>query len=258
MLIDSHCHLHMLDLSAYENQLSLLLEDCKKQGIKTLLTVGVDAESSEQIIKIAENHENVYSSVGIHPSDSIQKEIDWKHLQSLAAHPKVIAIGETGLDYYYNKAGLDIQREAFRQHIVLAKNVNKPLIIHSRNAKEDTLTILKEEEASKVKGVMHCFTETWEMAQAAMELGFYISFSCIITFKNAAEVAFVAKNVPIERILIETDAPYLAPVPFRGKSNQPLYVRFVAEKIAELKQLSFEEVAIQTANNFEKLFLSHQ
>lgn len=254
MLVDSHCHLHMLDLTAYENQLSLLIKESETHGVKSFLTVGVDVASSEAILKIAKDFSNVYSSVGVHPSDSIQADIDWQHLESLALHSKVIAIGETGLDYYYNETGLDIQREVFRKHIQLACKVNKPLIIHSRQAREDTIQILKEEGAAKVKGVMHCFTESWEMAEQALALGFYISFSGIITFKNAIEVADVAKKVPLERLLIETDAPYLTPVPYRGKPNKPYYVRYVAEKIAELKQLSFDQVAAQTTQNFYDLF----
>ena len=175
-------------------------------------------------------------------------------LTDLAWNPKVVAIGETGLDYYYNKDGLENMRERFRRHIQVAKTVNKPLIIHTRDAREDTIKIMQEEGAEAVSGVMHCFTESLEMAEAAMKMNFYISFSGIITFKNAKELVEVAKVVPLEKMLIETDAPYLAPVPYRGKQNEPQYVRYVAEKIAEIKDISYDEVVNTTAQNFQDLF----
>ncbi len=254
LFIDSHCHLDMLDLSAYQQDLDALVKKAKEVGVQKILTVGVDLEHAKEVIAIAERYDHVYASVGLHPSDKIQSEPEIADYLIHAEHPEVVAIGETGLDYYYNDSGLDIMRDRFRRQIQVAKQLNKPLIIHSRSAREDTIRIMQEEDAKAVGGVMHCFTESWEMAQQAMALGFYISFSGIITFKNAAEVAEVAKRVPIEKMLIETDAPYLAPVPYRGKQNEPQYVRFVADKIAELKQISVEEVAEQTSANFLKLF----
>lgn len=256
MFIDSHCHLNMLKLDAYDGSLSALVEQARSVGVSHILCVATDLENSKTVAGIAEQFSDVSASVGVHPSDTVDAEPTVEVLVDLAAHPKVIAIGETGLDYYYNDSGLDAMRERFRIHIRAAKQVNKPLIIHSRNAREDTLRILREEKAEAVKGVMHCFTESWGMAQEAMEMGFYISISGIVTFKNAGEVAEVAKRVPLDRLLIETDAPYLAPAPFRGKQNEPQYVRFVAEKIAELKKLSIEKIAEVTTQNFQNLFLS--
>ena len=249
MLVDSHCHLNMLDLD-----LNLVISDAQNVGVKTILCVGVDLENSKGAIAIAEQFPDVWASVGLHPShneDTFAIKTDYL---TLAQHKKVVAIGETGLDYYYNKEGLEAMRERFRLHIRLARELKKPLIIHTRDAREDTLNIMREENAEEVGGVMHCFTENWEMAQAAMDLGFYISFSGIVTFKKAENVAAVASQVPLERMLIETDAPYLTPVPYRGKPNQPQYVRFVAKHIAQLKNCTLAVVAQQTTDNFFKLF----
>jgi len=254
MFVDSHCHLNMLKLDAYHGDLSALIEQARSVGVEHILCVATDLDSSKTVAEIAEQFPDVSASVGVHPSDKLDHEPTVEDLVTLASHPEVIAIGETGLDYHYNDSGLDVMRERFRIHVRAAKEVNKPLIIHSRDAREDTMMILREEDAESVKGVMHCFTESWEMAQEALAIGFYISISGIVTFKNAGDVADVATRVPLERLLIETDAPFLAPVPYRGKQNEPQYVRFVAEKIAELKGLSVDKVAETTTQNFKSLF----
>lgn len=253
-IIDSHCHLNLLDLSNFSNDLAQLIKTANDVGVKNILNVSVDLETVDTVISIAEQHDCVYASVGVHPSEKLEAEPTKQQLIDLASHDKVIAIGETGLDYYYNKDGLDVMRDRFRLHVQVARAVKKPLIIHTRDAREDTIAILRDEKADEVKGVMHCFTESLEMAQQAMDLGFYISFSGIVTFKNAKELQEVAKQVPLERMLIETDAPFLTPVPYRGKPNGPQYVRFVCEKIAELKGCSYAEVAQQTTANFQQLF----
>lgn len=255
MLVDSHCHLDMLDLTPYNGKLKSLIEKAKNVGVENILCVGVDLVNAPRVIEIAEQFNNVSASVGLHPSEKVDHEPSMAELVELASHPKVIAIGETGLDYYYNKSGLEEEiRDRFRRHIQVAVKLAKPLIIHSRNAQVDTIQIMQEENAKAVSGVMHCFTESWEMAQQAMDLGFYISFSGIVTFRNAKNVAEVAERVPLEKMLIETDAPYLAPVPFRGKKNEPQYVLYVAEFIAKLKNTSLNEIARKTTENYYRLF----
>lgn len=253
-IVDSHCHLNMLNLDHYQGDLSKVVAAAKQAGVESILCVSVDLESAPQVIHIAHQFENVWASVGMHPSDKVEREPKAEDYLALINNPKVVAVGETGLDYYYNKEGLEHMRERFRLQIRVAREVNKPIIVHTRDAREDTLAIMREENAAEVGGVMHCFTESVEMAEAAMDMGFYISFSGIVTFKNAANVAAVAEAVPLERMLIETDAPYLTPVPYRGKPNEPQYVRFVADKIAELKGVSFDEVASKTTENFYQLF----
>ena len=255
MLVDSHCHLNMLELDPYDGDLGALIEKANSMGVEHILCVGVDLVHAQTVIEIAEYYNNVSASVGLHPSEKVDREPNVQELIELAEHPKVVAIGETGLDYYYNKTGLEIMRDRFRRHIQAAIKLKKPIIVHSRNAREDTICILQEENAAKVRGVMHCFTENWEMAQQAMALGFYISFSGIVTFHNAKNVAEVAQKVPLDKMLIETDAPYLAPVPYRGKKNEPQYVRYVAEQIANLKNKSFAEVAQRTTQNYFDLFM---
>lgn len=254
MIIDSHCHLNRLSLDHYEGDMRRLIATTHDAGVDYLLNVSVDLDTAQEVVDTANQFPHVYASVGLHPSD-VNKQLPEKDsLLMLIQQPKVVAIGETGLDYHYNTEDLDVMRDSFRLHIQLAREVQKPLIIHTREARDDTLQILGEEQAHEVGGVMHCFTETWEMAQAAMKLGFYISFSGIITFKNATELQEVVKQVPLDRLLIETDAPYLTPVPFRGKPNEPKYVHYVAEKVAELKGVSFDEVARVTSENFLRLF----
>ena len=254
MFIDSHCHPYMLDLSSYNNNLDRFMLETKAAGVNGMLCVAVDMETAQKCREIAEKYDHVFCSVGSHPSEKEEDDLSLETLCELAKHTKVIAIGETGLDYHYNKDGLEIMRERFRTHIRAAIQTKKPLIIHTRDAREDTLAIMREEHAEKIGGVMHCFTESLEMAKASLDLNCMISFSGIITFKNAEELRDVVRYVPLDKMLIETDAPYLAPIPFRGKQNEPKYVKFVAEKIAEIKGVSVEEVARVTSDNFYRLF----
>lgn len=231
-----------------------ILEHARDNDIEHMLCVAIDMEGSPEIIDLANRYEMVSASVGVHPNTELTTPIDEQAFLEMAADKEVVAVGETGLDYFRSEGNLDWQRDRFRLHIKLAKELNKPLIIHTREAKIDTLRILKEEGADQVGGVMHCFVEDWETAQKAMDLGFYISFSGIVTFKNARELQDVARQVPLEHMLVETDSPYLAPVPYRGKTNQPAFVRHVAEFIAELKQVEFTDVAEKTTKNYYKLF----
>ncbi|SDW29659.1 TatD family hydrolase [Nitrosomonas communis] len=251
MFIDSHCHLDFPDLA---NNLDEILDNMQQNNVIHALCVSVNLEDFPRVRVLAESHDNLFASVGVHPDYENLIEPDALQLANLAHHPKVVAIGETGLDYFRLKGDLEWQRERFRQHIRAAKQCNKPLIIHTREAAADTLRIMAEEGADRVGGVMHCFTESWEVAQQAIEMNFYISFSGIITFKNATLVKDVARKIPLERMLIETDSPYLAPVPYRGKTNQPAFVRYIAEEIAKLREVSLTEIAAITTHNFFKLF----
>ncbi|MCD6039933.1 MAG: ycfH [Gammaproteobacteria bacterium] len=254
-LVDSHCHLDQLDLTAYNGQLSGALANAASQDVRHMLCVCINLQNFPLVLNVAEQYPHISASVGHHPNEeagALEPTAD--HLAQLAQHEKIVAIGETGLDYYRSTGDLSWQHERFRQHIRAAKKVNKALIIHSRQARVDTLRILEEEEARTVGGVMHCFTEDIDMANAAIELGFYISFSGIVTFPNAKEIQAVAKQIPLDRMLIETDAPYLAPVPYRGKPNEPSYVRKIAEYIAELRGIDVIELADQTTHNFFNCF----
>ena len=230
------------------------MSNASAQGIGHMLCVCIDLETFPAVLAIAQRFDNVFASVGVHPNERDGEDPTVERLIALAHDPKVIAIGETGLDYFRNEGDLEWQRERLRRHIQAAKITGKPLIIHSREAKEDTLRILDEEGAAEIGGVMHCFTEDWATAQRAMELNFYISFSGIVTFGSAKELKKVAAQLPLERLLVETDSPYLAPVPFRGKANQPAYVRYVAEYIAELRNTSAETIATASTQNFFRLF----
>jgi TatD DNase family protein len=251
MLVDSHCHINFPELAEkLEETLALMREN----QVTHALCVSVTLEDFPQVLALAERYPHIYASVGVHPDYPDVPVVTAKELTGLAAHPKVIAIGETGLDYYRIKGELEWQRERFRTHIRAARECGKPLIIHMREAGPDTMRILKEEGADEVGGVMHCFTGTWDEAQAAMGLNFHISFSGIVTFKNALALKDVARQVPLDLMLIETDSPYLAPVPFRGKTNQPGLVKHVAEEIARLKGVSFADVAAATTRNFFELF----
>lgn len=251
MFIDSHCHLNFPDLS---KDIGILLGNMQANAVTHALCVSVDLASFSQVLAMAETYENLYASVGVHPDYEFDIEPTQAELVDLALHPKVIAIGETGLDYYRLTGDLEWQRERFRTHIRAAKECAKPLIIHTRAAAADTLRIMGEEGAGQIGGVMHCFTESLEVAKAAIELGFYISFSGILTFKNATQIKEVAQTIPLNRILIETDSPYLAPTPHRGKINQPAYVKFVAEEIAKLRNITLQEVGEATSHNFNQLF----
>ena len=254
MFVDSHCHLDRVDLSPFEGRFSKLIETSREAGVSHMLCVSIDLESYPAMLELVSDYPDVFVSVGVHPCDHDRREPQVEELVQLARHPKNIAIGETGLDYYRTEGDLEWQRERFRRHIRAALEANKPLIIHTREAREDTIAILREENAQQVGGVMHCFTETWEMAKASLELGFYVSFSGIVTFRNAEELREVARKVPLDRLLIETDSPYLAPVPHRGKPNQPRYVAHVAETVASLRGLAVDELARITRDNFFRLF----
>ena len=254
MLVDSHCHLDMLDLAPFGGSIDGVLAAAHEQGVEQFLCVSINMEDYPAMLSIAEAHEQVMVSVGLHPNERGGHEPEIDELLELARHPKVVAIGETGLDYFRSEGELDWQRDRFRRHIAAAKQSGKPLIIHSRDAKEDTLKILEQENAGEAGGVMHCFTGDWDMAQRAMDLNFHISFSGIVTFKSARELQEVAVKMPAGRMLVETDCPYLAPVPHRGKPNQPAFVRHVAEFIAELRGESFDYIAEATTRNFESLF----
>lgn len=249
--IDSHCHINFKELS--EN-IGDVLAKMQQNEVSAALCVSVNLADFPEVLKLAEQYSNIYASVGVHPDYEDVEEPGVERLVELAQHPKIIAIGETGLDYYRLSGNLDWQRERFRNHIRAARECNKPLIIHTRSAAEDTLRLMEQEGACEVGGVMHCFTEDWGVAQAALDMGFYICFSGIVTFKNALQIKEVAGRVPVDRMLIETDAPYLAPVPFRGKLNQPAYVKHVAEEIATLRGISVAEVGLRTSENFRRLF----
>ncbi|MDZ4203117.1 MAG: TatD family hydrolase [Gallionella sp.] len=249
--VDSHCHINFPDLSANIGDVLARMHD---SDVVAALCVAVNLADFPQVLALAEQHPHIYASVGVHPDYEGVEEPDVARLVDLARHAKVIAIGETGLDYFRLKGDLEWQRTRFRTHIRAAREAAKPLIIHTREAAADTLRIMAEENAAAAGGVMHCFTETWEVAEAALAMGFYISFSGIVTFKNAKQIKEVAQRTPLDRILIETDSPYLAPAPHRGKLNQPAYVKHVAEEIAALRGLQLDEIGRQTTANFARLF----
>ena len=251
MYVDSHCHLNFPELAA---DLPAILDRMAANQVTHALVVSVNMPEWPGLMSLVEPQANLWASVGVHPDYEDTPDPEPEELVRLAAHPKVVAIGETGLDYYRLSEPLDWQRERFRRHIRAARDVNLPLIVHTRSSAEDTVRMLREEGAAEVGGVMHCFTETWEVAQAALGQNFHISLSGIVTFKNAHVVHEVAAKVPLDRLLIETDSPYLAPVPYRGKINDPSKVIHVAEKIADLKGISVAEVARASTENFFNLF----
>jgi TatD DNase family protein len=254
MFIDSHCHLDRIDLAPYQNDFSLFMQEAKNSKIDQMLCISIDLESYPAMVELVKDYPSISLSVGVHPNEKDGKDPTVEELTELANNPKVIAIGETGLDYFRSEGDLEWQHQRFRNHIQVAKLLDKPLIIHTREAGHDSLDVLAAEGAETVGGIIHCFTEDWEYAKKALDLGFYISFSGIVTFKNAQDIKDVAKKVPADRFLIETDSPYLSPVPFRGKSNYPIYVRYVAEHIAELRNTSIEEIAQLSSDNFKTLF----
>ena len=253
-LVDSHCHLNCLKGGDTVAGVEHYLQNARAQGVTHFLCVSIDMETFPEVLSLAEQFADVSASVGVHPNHVEGREADVDELVSIARSPNIIAIGETGLDYFRSEGDVEWQRERFRTHIRAAKKSGKPIIIHTRDAKQDTLEIMREENAHEVGGVMHCFTEDWEMAREAMDLNFYISFSGIVTFKSATELQDVARKVPADRMLVETDSPYLAPVPYRGKQNEPAYVRNVAEFIATLRNESVEQIAQNTTQNFQNLF----
>jgi len=251
MLVDSHCHLDFPDLL---QRLPDVLLRMQANDVGCAVCIGVNIEDLPAVLALAESDSRLYATVGVHPEYTDVEDPSEDRLVELARHPKVIGIGETGLDYYWQKDKPEWQRLRFRRHIAAAKRCSKPLIIHTRDSAADTLRLMQEEGADAVGGVMHCFTENWEIARQALDLGFYISFSGIVTFKNALVVKDVAQKCPLERILVETDSPYLAPVPYRGKQNEPGYVLHVAEEIARLRGISLDEVSQATTDNFFRLF----
>jgi TatD DNase family protein len=254
MLVDSHCHLDRIALDHYDNRFEQFVTETLESGVEHMLCVSIDLESWPAMVELVASYPQISISVGVHPNDKERREPTIEELVQLSQTEKVIAIGETGLDYFHGEGDLDWQRDRFRRHIRAAIAAEKPLIIHTRDAKADTIQIMTEEGAENTGGVMHCFTEDWPMAKQALEMGFYISFSGIITFKNAEPLRQVVKEVPMDRLLIETDSPYLAPVPFRGKPNQPRYVEKVAECVAELKGITAAQVAVETKENFQRCF----
>jgi TatD DNase family protein len=252
-IIDSHCHLDRVDLTKFGGSVESMLAHANELSVKEFLCVCIDLEHFDEVLSLAKKYPQIYASVGVHPTEQEGKDPTIEELLTLANDDNIIAIGETGLDYFHiDKNSADWQRERFRRHIAVSNQSAKPLIIHTRAAKADTIKIMTEEKANA--GVIHCFSEDWEMAKSALDLGFYISFSGIITFKNANALREVAKKVPLDRILIETDSPYLTPVPNRGKPNSPAYVYYVAEKLAEIKGVSIDEIAQATTQNFNNLF----
>ncbi len=251
MLVDSHCHLDFPELAA---DLPAMLRRMAANGVGAALCAGVTLERFPLALEIASGYENIYAAVGVHPDTQDGKEPDVETLVELARNERVVAIGETGLDYYRLTGDLAWQRQRFCVHIEAARRAGKPLIVHTRAARDDTLHILEEEGAAAIGGVFHCFTEDRDTAWRAIELGFHVSFSGIVTFKNALDLKAVAAELPLERLLVETDAPYLAPVPHRGKLNEPAFVRHVADEIARLRGISFDELAAATTRNFCRLF----
>ena len=250
-LVDSHCHIPMIQAEA-----GVVIDAARRNGVIHMLCVSVDLETAPALVRLAAQFDCISASVGVHPNARDGEEPDVERLCALAGHTDVIAIGETGLDYFRSQGDVTWQQERFRTHIRAARATGKPLIIHSRDARADVIRILDEEHAADVGGIMHCFVDDWDTARQAMDLNFLISFSGIVTFKNAVDLQDTARKVPLDRMLVETDAPYLAPVPHRGKENQPAYVRHVAEQLAALRAMPTEEIAAATTDNFFRLFPS--
>ena len=250
-LVDSHCHINSPDLATNE---AAVMQNAALNGVGHMLCVNLNLNDFPQVIGFAERYANVFASVGIHPNEDRSQQVTAGQLTKLATHDRVVAIGETGLDYFRSTGDLEWQKQRFRVHIEASKDSKKPLIIHTRDAAIDTMNLLKDNQAAECGGVMHCFSEDWAVAEQALELGFYISMSGIVTYKNADKVKEVAKRTPLDKLLVETDSPYLAPVPHRGKTNEPAFVRHTAEYIAELRGVSFNEIATATTNNFFRLF----
>lgn len=254
MLIDSHCHLDKLDLAEYGGDLGAALAAARDVGVESMLCIGIDLEDIDTVLNLAQQHEGVYASVGVHPLYRESREPELDDLLQLAQRPKVVAIGETGLDYFYGDGDLQWQRDRFDVHIAASNETGLPLIVHTRGAKQDTLAQLHQLNSDENSGVLHCFTEDLDMAKQAVDMGFLISISGIVTFRNASELRDVVKALPLESLLVETDSPWLAPVPHRGKKNQPKFVREVAQQVADEKGVSLEQVAEVTTDNFFKLF----
>ncbi|MFZ7129210.1 TatD family hydrolase [Avibacterium avium] len=253
-IVDSHCHLDALDYENLHQNVADVVQKAKQRGVQHLLAVGVTLQRFEQVYDSLALFPQISLACGVHPLNLEDEPFDYDRLLKLAQDDKVIAIGEMGLDYYYSEENKAEQQSVFAQQIAIANELAKPIIVHTRSAREDTIALLKAHNAEKCGGILHCFTENWEMAKQALDLGFYISISGIITFRNAEELREVVRQVPLDRLLVETDSPYLAPVPYRGKQNQPAYTREVCDYVATLKGLSSEEFAQITTQNFERLF----
>lgn len=253
MFVDSHCHLTMLDLSPYQGDLDQALAQARLAGVSKFMGISVGLEDHVPLAEIAARHEDVGYTVGVHPCEdaNVMAQATTDYLIELAQSEKVWALGETGLDYYHSTDFVAEQKQCFARHIQASKLVKKPVVVHTRSAKHDTIDIIKAEQSNH--GILHCFTEDWETAKAVLDCGYYISFSGIVSFKNAQDLRDVAKQVPLDRLLIETDSPYLAPVPYRGKTNEPKYVPFVAKALADVYHKSVEEIGRMTTQNFENL-----
>jgi TatD DNase family protein len=254
MIVDSHCHLDRLDLSAHKQTLPQLLEQARLRGVDGMLCVCISEANKDSVPSIAHDFEGVVASVGVHPSDVKGLPVSLDSLVQWAQAPKVVALGETGLDYYYSAEYAQSQQESFKHHLIAGAQLKLPVIVHTRQAQKDTIELMRAYGDAESSGVMHCFTEDWQMAKAALDLNFYISISGIVTFKNADNLRDVVKKIPLDRLLVETDSPYLAPLPYRGKSNIPQYVREVADFIAELRGLDKAHLYRATSENFLRLF----
>jgi TatD DNase family protein len=256
VIIDSHCHLDKLDTSHYADGLAGLIAAAQADGVSQMLCIGVDTQQFEPMLAQIEAYDFIHASAGLHPL-GVTDLACLATLEQQAKHPKVVAIGETGLDYFYQQDNAELQQQSFAAHLELSRRTQKPVIVHTRDAKVDTLALLREKADLEVGGVIHCFTEDWPMAKACLDLGFYISISGIVTFNNAKALREVVKKIPLQRLLVETDSPYLTPAPFRGQQNEPKHVRLVAQYIADLKGLSFAQLAQKTSENFTDLFLKN-
>ena len=254
MLIDSHCHLDRINLDRYNGNLSEAIAAALERGVHQMLCISVTLDNIQTVIDIAQTHPSVVASVGVHPCDVKEGTATAEQLIAWSAQDKVVALGETGLDYHYETESKALQHESFAMHLDVGKKIGLPVIVHTREAKADTLELIKAHGSLEHSGVLHCFTEDWQMAKAALDLNYYISISGIVTFKNAEQIRDVVRNMPIDRLLIETDSPYLAPIPYRGKPNEPKYVREVAQFIADLKGITIEALGEQTSENFYRLF----
>jgi len=254
MLIDSHCHLDRLKLDAYQGDLAAVVNAAVERGISRMLCVGISCENVDEVVAIAQRFPEVVASVGVHPLDVEKGLATEEQLIRWAKQPKVVAIGETGLDYYYSDENKSQQQVSFEVHLQAAAQAGLPVIVHTRDAREDTLAMIKAHGSEAHRGVLHCFTEDWDMARRALDMNYFISISGIVTFRNAEALRDVVRQIPLDRLLVETDSPYLAPVPYRGKPNEPKYVREVAEFIADLKGVTFDKLATTTSENFYRLF----
>jgi TatD DNase family protein len=254
MLVDSHCHLDRINLDRYPGGLTEAIAAAHERGIQQMLCIGISLENIQTVIDIAQAHERVVASVGVHPCDVQAGTATAAQLLQWAQQPKVVALGETGLDYHYETESKALQHESFAMHLQVGKQIGLPVVVHTREAKADTLALIKEHGSLESSGVLHCFTEDWEMAKAALDLNYYISISGIVTFKNAEQIREVVRQMPMDRLLVETDSPYLAPIPYRGKPNEPKYVREVAQFVADVRGIPLEELAERTSENFYRLF----